>query len=171
MITRTFPSKFDALDEKWRSCALCGQYKVTTHTYTGTSQVDEIDASTKKVVTFEAATTLVTDETAETIAVGDMFILEEDYATEGGTGLTSWREIESIDSETQLTLVTAYEDAVTSPGAKDARIREERGAGPLYPESQLVFKDGLYFCHAHYTFRYRNKAIDEYTPNVEDNPE
>jgi len=38
----------------------------------------------------------------------------------------------------------------------------------MYPESQLVFKDGLYFCNAHYNFRYHNKAIDKYIPKVSD---
>lgn len=42
------------------------------------------------------------------------------------------------------------------------------GLTQLYPESQLVFKDGLYFCHKHYNFRYRNKSIDSYVPNISD---
>lgn len=42
------------------------------------------------------------------------------------------------------------------------------GLYQLYPESQLVFKDGLYFCNNHYHFRYHHKAIDDYRPNVSD---
>jgi len=38
----------------------------------------------------------------------------------------------------------------------------------MYPESQLTFVDGIYLCHKHYIFRYRNKAIDNYIPNVSD---
>jgi len=38
----------------------------------------------------------------------------------------------------------------------------------MYPESQLVFKDGLYFCNAHYHFRYDHKSIDDYKPSVSD---
>lgn len=38
----------------------------------------------------------------------------------------------------------------------------------MYPELQLTFVDGIYLCSKHYNFRYRNKAIDDYRPDVSD---
>jgi len=94
-------------------------YKTETGTYDGTTQVDSIDAGTKLIVTFEAGTTLQTDG----VAAGDMFVLSEDLTSDVEVD-ASWREIDGVDSETQLTLMAAYQKAVTSPGAKDAYVRK-----------------------------------------------
>ena len=84
--------------------------------YTGTTQVDAIASD---VVTFEAATTLQTDGVEE----GDYFVLDEDLTSDEEPD-SSWRVIEKVDSETQLTLTANYQKNVTSPGAKDAYIRK-----------------------------------------------
>jgi len=94
-------------------------YKTETQTYLTTKQVDSIDAATKLIVTFEGAATLVTDG----ISAGDKFILDEDQSSDVEPD-ADWREIASVDSETQLTLTAAYKKAVTSPGNKDAKIRK-----------------------------------------------
>ena len=98
-------------------------FKTETGSYTGTTQVDEIDASTKKVVTFEAGTTLQTDGVAAT--GGDYFVLNEDLTDSGQREPdAAWRLIASVDSQTQLTLSAAYQKAVASPGGKNALIRK-----------------------------------------------
>ncbi len=106
-------AKETAADKTW-------SFKTPTDLYTGGAQVDSIDASTKLIVTFEGGATVSTDGAA----AGDYFILYEDSSAGTVELDTSWRAIASVDSETQVTLSTAYEKAVTSPGAKNARIRK-----------------------------------------------
>jgi hypothetical protein len=94
-------------------------FKTEMGSYTATKQVDAIDAGTKLIVTFEGATTLQTDG----VAADDYFVLDEDLTADREPD-ASWRKIASVDSETQLTLSTAYQKAVTTPGAKDAFVRK-----------------------------------------------
>jgi len=115
-------------------------YKTETDLYTGTTQVDAIDAATKLVVTFEAAATIETDG-AE---AGDFFVLDEDLTADEEHD-TEWREIASVDSETQLTLSTAYGKAVTTPGAKNARIRKVYTVPSRERWSHCVVKDKFIF--------------------------
>lgn len=120
------------------------KYLTPMTTYTGTSQVDEIDASTKLVVTFEAGTTLITDG----IEAGDYFILNEDWADVNIEVDASWREIALVNSETQLTLSTAYEKAVTTPGAKNATIRTVYTGMPTNGRWVVAVCDDT-FCFSH----------------------
>jgi len=115
-------------------------YKTETGSYTGDTQVDEIDAATKLVVTFEAGTTLKTDG----VAAGDMFVLDEDLTADEEPD-ASWREIASVDSETQLTLTAAYQKAITSPGAKDAYVRKVYTVPSRERWSHCVVKDKFVF--------------------------
>jgi hypothetical protein len=84
--------------------------------YTGSNQVDAI---ADDVVTFEAGTTLETDGVED----GDYFVLDEDL-TEAEEPDASWRVIEKVDSETQLTLTANYQKNVASPAGKNAYIRK-----------------------------------------------
>lgn len=38
----------------------------------------------------------------------------------------------------------------------------------LYPESRLLKKDGQYYCHDHYDFRFRAEELDKYIPRVDE---
>ena len=112
--------------------------------YTGTAQVDEIDAATKLVVTFEGAATLEADG----IEAGDYFILDEDWADANKEPDASWRKIASVDSETQLTLEAAYEKAVTANGGKDATIRTVYTGMPTGGRWVVAVCDDT-FCFSH----------------------
>ena len=132
-------------------------YLTSTSTYTGDSQVDSIDAATQKIVTFEGAANLSGDG----IAAGDYFVLDEDLDSDSEPD-TSWRVIESVDSDTQLTLSTAYEKAVTSPGAKNARIRKIYTGPSNMATAQYglwnwaVVDDKLIFCNENDDVQYYN---------------
>jgi len=38
----------------------------------------------------------------------------------------------------------------------------------LYPESRLVKKDGQYYCHEHYDFRFRRDELDKFVPKIDE---
>jgi hypothetical protein len=127
-------------------------YLTETWVTTATTQVDSIDA-TQKIVTFEAATTLQTDG----IAAGDYFILDEDHTSDEEPD-SSWKVIASVDSETQLTLSSAYGKAVTSPGNDDAKIRKVyTGPGTNGSWGHCVVNDTLIFCN-------KNDYVQKFAP-------
>jgi len=77
------------------------------------------------------------------------------------------RHFDNLDEKWRHCALCGYTSSSPEAG-EDEDTPAEIVGGCMYPESQLVFKDGLYFCQAHYNFRYRNKAIDDYKPDVSD---
>ena len=83
-----------------RETATGGTYSYITETGDYNASVASIVTT---VVTFKAGTTIDTDG----VAAGDYFILDEDQDSDSEPD-SNWAEVASVDSETQLTLTSAY---------------------------------------------------------------
>jgi len=69
----------------------------------------------------------------------------------------------------------AWRECVLCGATSTSSEPEEGGATPtairggcMYPESQLIFRDGDYYCAEHYRFRFHKKDMDDQIIDAEE---
>uniref|UniRef100_A0A6M3KZF5 Uncharacterized protein n=1 Tax=viral metagenome TaxID=1070528 RepID=A0A6M3KZF5_9ZZZZ len=162
MINPRPPALSPPLDEGRRACVLCGPFyhevemrfdsggtaePTVGETFTGASSGDTgvVDEVVLESGTYAGGDAVGTICLTSPTGVG----AEGDSSSQYNYG--SW----GTDNET-ITGSTGGADMMTLNGT-GAR----KSYGRLWPETQLYFRDGKYYCSEHYMFRFRMKTLDE----------
>ena len=144
---------------KWRSCILCD----TSHTRVYL----KFDSGSVLPVTDE---TLTGDTSGDTGVVTDVTLLSGSWAGGDAKGFVEMKTDTGTDSDGQC--LSDDETVTGSTGGSNILTADGNGQkkkyGRLYPESDLVFYDGSWFCRPHFGYRYRYKFQKEADYNIEE---
>jgi len=146
MIHPKVPPLSPPLDEPRRACALCGPfYTLVEMRFDAGSVASTVDE-------------VITGATSLDTGVVDEIVLESgSYAGGDAAGTISLSSPTGMDDNG----LWGTDDEVLSGSSGATMVLNDTGftksVGRLWPENQLIFRDGKYYCRAHYHFRFDSK--------------
>jgi len=148
--------------DKWRSCVLCGNYFKRCELY--------FDSGSTVPTVGE---TLTGATSTDTMVVTDVDLISGSWAGGDAVGVVQGSDMtgRAFDSKSYfqddelINGSTAGNNCLTANGTGAEKIY-----GRLYPEREMVFWRGKWYCNTHWGFRWRHKLIDEenFVVNEED---
>jgi len=146
--------------EKWRACVMCDKWRKEAE------------------LPFDSGSTEPTaDETLTGATSGDTGVVESvkvysgSWAGGDAAGFVRVSSISGDDFDTQ-TIFQDNEQVNGSVGGNNMFTMNGAGQvkkyGRMYPQSEMVQRDGKWFCKAHYRFRYRHKDMDDVRINIDE---
>ena len=152
------------LGEKWHPCTLCGTRHKRAELFFDSGSVEPTEDEV-----FTGATS------GDTGVVVDSVLYTGTYAGGDATGAVTLKTLtgSSVDSDTLIETIFQDNEEINGSDGGDGMMTVNgtpyvNKYGRQYPESQMVFRDGKWFCSAHARFRYHHKDIDSHHLHIDE---
>lgn len=161
-LSRAKPS--DRLGEKWRPCVLCQPKHKDAEVFFDSGSVEPT-----------VGETLTGATSADTGVVVDTQLYDGSWADGDAEGVVTLTTLTGTSTDSDTLVETVFQDNENLNGSTAGDncmtvdgTPQVNKYGRLYPQGQMVYRDGQWFCNAHAHYRYHHKDIDDYYPTIDE---